>query len=160
MRACETCHREIVQTLATLAPRNHLPLTERPLDHTLAFRRDHTEAAETEGSRCAACHTQMSGNSRGICDECHQTMRPADHRITFREVDHGTEAAADRDRCARCHVVEFCSACHAQRPRSHGFPNRFRTEHGGIARVNVRSCLTCHDESFCATCHAVRMPLP
>ena len=26
---------------------------------------------------------KMSGNSRDTCDECHQTMRPADHRITF-----------------------------------------------------------------------------
>ena len=159
MRICESCHAARAQTLTSLAPRNHLPATERPLDHTLAFRRDHAEAAERDGGRCVACHTQMSGNSRDICDECHQTMRPADHRITFRELDHGTEAAADRDRCARCHVVEFCTACHAQRPRSHGFPGTFATEHGGVARINVRSCLTCHDQqTLCITCHTVRGP--
>lgn len=159
MRACETCHTSRAQTLTSLAPRNHLPATERPLDHTLAFRRDHAEAAERDGGRCGACHTQMSGNSRDICDECHQTMRPVDHRITFRELDHGTEAAADRDRCARCHVVEFCTACHSQRPRSHGFPGTFATEHGGLARINVRSCMTCHDQQqLCAQCHLTRGP--
>jgi hypothetical protein len=157
MRLCETCHSQRIQTVASLAPRNHLPASERPLDHTLAFRRDHSEAAERDGARCAACHTQMSGNARDVCDECHQTMRPADHRITFRELDHGTEAAADRDRCARCHVVEFCTACHAQRPRSHGFPGTFLTDHGGLARINVRSCMTCHDaDNDCLRCHTMR----
>jgi hypothetical protein len=153
MRTCETCHASRRQTLTTLAPRNHLPATERPLDHTLAFRRDHAEAA-ADGSRCAGCHTQMSGNSRDTCDECHQSMRPADHRITFRELDHGTEAAADRTRCATCHVVEFCTECHSQRPRSHGFQGSFVRDHGNLARVNLRSCLTCHDEERdCRACH-------
>jgi hypothetical protein len=145
MRVCSSCHAGRVQTVATLAPRNHLPATERPLDHTIAFRRDHAEAAERDGGRCATCHTQMSGNARDTCDDCHQTMRPADHRITFRELDHGPEAAADRSRCARCHVVEFCTACHSQRPRSHGFPGTFASsEHAVLARQNVRACLTCH----------------
>jgi hypothetical protein len=157
MRTCQTCHARRSQSFAALAPRDHLPATERPIDHTLAFRRDHTEAAERDGARCAACHTQMSGNARDACDECHQTMRPVDHRLTFRELDHGTEAAADRDRCARCHVKEFCTACHSQRPRSHGFPGTFRREHGGLARINVRSCLTCHEQAAdCAACHTVR----
>ena len=154
MRICETCHRLRSETLTSIAPRSHLPLTERPLDHTLAFRRDHAGAAERDAARCAACHTQMSGNPSQACDECHQTMQPGDHRITWRELDHGTEAAADRERCARCHVVEFCTACHRQRPRSHGFAASFWSDHGRSARVNVRACVTCHSESFCADCHA------
>jgi hypothetical protein len=161
MRMCQTCHTQLTQTLTTIAPRSHLPSTERPIDHTLAFRRDHAEVAERDGARCAACHTQMSGNPRDTCDECHQTMRPFDHTITFREMDHGTEAAANRDRCARCHVVEFCTACHSQRPRSHGFPGTFLEHHGGVARLNIRSCLTCHDQQDdCARCHAVRGVMP
>jgi hypothetical protein len=158
MRVCETCHSARSQGFVTLAPRNHLPATERPLDHTLAFRRDHAEAA-ADGARCAGCHTQMSGNSADTCDECHQSMRPADHRLTFRELDHGTEAAADRTRCATCHVVEFCTACHSQRPRSHGFPGTFANEHGILARINVRSCMTCHDQTRdCLPCHSTRRP--
>ncbi len=154
MRICETCHLERTSTLTTLAPRNHLPATERPLDHTLAFRRDHAEVASRNAAQCATCHTQMSGNPRQACDECHQRMLPADHRITFRELDHGPDAAADRNRCATCHVVEFCSACHAQRPRSHGFASTFEQEHGRLARLNVRACTTCHVEDFCQGCHA------
>ncbi len=153
MRICGACHAGRTQTLATLAPRNHLPATERPLDHTIAFRRDHAEAAERDAARCATCHTMMSGNPSDTCDECHQTMRPADHRITFRELDHGPEAAADRDRCARCHVVEFCTACHAQRPRSHGYPGSFAgSEHALLARANVRACLTCHVSGITIAC--------
>lgn len=155
MRVCETCHAARQNQLTTIAPRSHLPATERPLDHTLAFRRDHAEIAERDATRCATCHVRMSGNPRQACDECHQTMQPADHRITFRELDHGAEAAGDRDRCARCHVVEFCTACHQQRPRSHGIIGAFQTEHGRLARINIRSCTTCHTERSCADCHDV-----
>jgi hypothetical protein len=166
MRICETCHRERVSGVATLAPRNHLPASERPIDHTIAFRRDHREIAARESARCATCHTQMSGNAMNTCDECHQTMLPTDHRITWRELDHGPEATATRDRCATCHVVEFCTSCHAQRPRSHGFRGTFTTAHGRLARANVRSCLTCHVSRFdnmigqpaivsCADCHEI-----
>lgn len=145
MRICETCHLERRSTLTAIAPRSHLPATERPLDHTIAFRRDHAEVAARDATRCATCHIQMSANPRQACDECHQTMLPADHRITWRELDHGSEAAADRNRCATCHVVEFCTSCHAQRPRSHGFVRSFLADHGRLARLNIRACLTCHN---------------
>ena len=165
MRVCATCHNGRANGVTTLAPRSHLPATERPLDHTIAFRRDHAEAAAQNSARCATCHTQMSGNAADTCDECHQTMRPADHRITFRELDHGPEAAADRSRCATCHVIEFCTACHAQRPRSHGFPGQFSgSEHSMLARENVRSCLTCHVNSTTscmgAGCHQSTVGAP
>jgi len=154
MRTCETCHAARTSSLTALAPRNHLPATERPIDHTLAFRRDHAEVAERDATRCATCHTRMSGNPRQACDECHQTMQPSDHRITWRELDHGPESVANRERCARCHVVEFCTACHQQRPRSHGRLDSFKADHGHLARINVRSCTTCHGDSFCLDCHA------
>ena len=41
------------RVLTSIAPRNHLPLTERPLDHTIAFRRDHASAAERDATRAA-----------------------------------------------------------------------------------------------------------
>lgn len=148
MRVCESCHSERVSRLTSLAPRSHLPVTERPIDHTLAFRRDHAEVAGRNPARCAGCHTQMSGNARDACDECHQTMRPSDHRVTWRELDHGAEAIADRARCATCHVVEICSSCHAQRPRSHGPLGSFEKEHGPLARTNLRACLTCHTQAL------------
>jgi len=150
MRICETCHRERTSRLTALAPRSHLPATERPLDHTIAFRRDHAEAAARSAARCATCHTQMSGNAKQSCDDCHQTMLPSNHRITWRELDHGAEAAADRNKCATCHIVEFCTACHQQRPRSHGFVGSFVGTHGRLARLNIRPCLTCHNRNASA----------
>ncbi len=156
MRDCEACHRDRSSHLATLAPRDHLPLTEKPVDHTLAFRRDHADAAANAAARCARCHTQMSGDPSRACDECHQTMQPADHRVTWREYDHGPEALADRTRCATCHVAELCTACHSQRPRSHGAIGTFASDHGPLARIDVQPCLTCHVQSFCDPCHRTR----
>jgi hypothetical protein len=156
MRDCEACHRTRSSTLATLAPRDHLPLTSKPIDHTLAFRRDHADAAASQGARCARCHTQMSGDPARACDECHQTMPPADHRVTWREYDHGPEALADRTRCATCHVAELCTACHSQRPRSHGVIGSFVADHGPLARIDIQPCVTCHTETFCAPCHKTR----
>jgi hypothetical protein len=127
MRACETCHATLSQGIGQLAPRSHLPATERPLDHTLAFRRDHGEDAARDTRRCANCHTQMSGNARAACDECHQNMRPWDHNVMWRESDHG----------------DYCLACHQQKPRSHLFG--WRDEHGLRARINPRACFVCHD---------------
>lgn len=143
MRACQTCHATLSETIGKLAPRSHLPATERPIDHTLAFRRDHGEDAARDPGRCANCHTQMSGNPRAACDECHQTMRPADHNVLFRDSDHGTAASTDPERCATCHVVDYCVACHSQRPRSHLFD--WERSHGMRARFNARACFVCHD---------------
>jgi hypothetical protein len=143
MRSCETCHSGIAENIGKLAPRSHLPATERPIDHTLAFRRDHGEDARRDSRRCANCHTQMSGNANAACDECHQVMRPGDHNVLFRELDHGTAASTDPARCATCHVVDYCIACHTQRPRSHLFD--WSESHRYRARANVRACYVCHD---------------
>jgi hypothetical protein len=164
MQVCETCHATRENRPLSLAPRDHLPLTERPQDHTLAFRIDHGEAARNNASRCATCHTQLSGATVDTCDECHQVMRPRDHVVTFRELDHGGLALADSDRCATCHVVDYCADCHRQRPRSHLGGQRFaQLEHGDLARINVRSCLTCHAPDRDCTgsgCHTIGVPGP
>jgi hypothetical protein len=154
MRVCETCHASISLTFGALAPRSHLPATERPIDHTLAFRKDHGREA-ADGKRCSRCHTQMSGAAESACDECHQTMRPGDHTLMWRETEHGQEAIADRDRCAACHVADACSACHQQRPRSHGPAMSFAgADHGDVARQNPAACVTCHDVGAdCLPCH-------
>lgn len=157
MRVCETCHATRQQRLGSLAPRSHLPATERPIDHTLAFRMDHGDEATREAARCATCHTQVSGASRDVCDECHQTMRPSDHVVTWREYDHGPDAAAESERCARCHTADYCVACHRQPPRSHFPLASFRQLHGVQARLDMRACITCHPQpTFCSAgdgCH-------
>jgi hypothetical protein len=160
MRICESCHTERSEAFGTLAPRSHLPATELPIDHTLAFRSDHGDAAAADAARCARCHTQLSGSRNAACDECHQTMRPRDHTALWRELDHGAEAGADTTRCATCHVAQFCTACHAQVPRSHLPREAFVLDHGPQALINVRSCLTCHDPAeSCVRCHPGEPPV-
>jgi hypothetical protein len=156
MRACETCHAGVSDTFSQLAPRSHLPPPERPEDHTLAFRRDHSADAALHGDRCARCHPSLSGNTRDTCDECHQVMRPQDHVVMWREYEHGPDAASRADRCATCHQGEFCVACHSQPPRSHFPLYDFRNGgHGALAVFDLRACLTCHVASRdCEGCHA------
>ena len=60
------------------------------------FRRDHGDEVTRDASRCAKCHTAVSGASRDVCDECHRVMRPSDHVVSWREYDHGPDAALFR----------------------------------------------------------------
>ncbi len=145
MRRCQTCHITRSAGLGSIAPRSHLPATERPADHTQAFRRDHASDARAESQNCARCHTMLSGNKRDTCDECHQVMRPRDHVVTWREYDHGPEAGGLSERCTTCHQVDFCVACHQKPPRSH-FPRMafLAGGHGTQAVLNMRACMTCH----------------
>lgn len=155
MRECQTCHDEKTSSIGSLPPRSHLPATERPADHTLAFRADHAREAERDSVRCARCHTFLSGSERDTCDECHQVMEPQSHTVTWREFDHGPEAAARSDGCAVCHGADYCVACHQVPPRSHQPLIEFGGAggHAGPARLNPRACVTCHVVEFCATCH-------
>jgi hypothetical protein len=155
MSSCGTCHEGSLSAVARLvAPRSHLLSGFLPDDHTLAFRRDHAAEAKRDAERCARCHTGMSGDARDNCDECHRSMRPRDHMVSWAEFDHGPEAATDSERCAACHEAEFCVSCHARRPRSHDTSFLQPSGHRDLAQHNLRSCLTCHQEPFCAACHA------
>lgn len=166
MRICETCHASLASGFSRIAPRSHLPAPDRPEDHTLAFRRDHSADAEMDSSRCSRCHTFMSGSDRDTCDECHQVMRPQDHVITWTEFEHGPASATRADRCATCHPGEFCTACHSKRPRSHFPSEEFRLGgHGALAAYDMRACVTCHVverdrwDGGCtgSGCHTVRL---
>lgn len=156
MSRCELCHSTRSAGLGSLAPRSHMPATERPPDHTSAFRRDHASDARLDARRCARCHGEVSGNRRNTCDECHQVMRPSDHFVDWKEYGHGPEAATDTDRCTTCHQVDYCVSCHRRPPRSHFPPRAFRDGHGVQAAMNMRPCITCHrPERDCARagCH-------
>ncbi len=148
MARCESCHYTKSAGLSSLAPRSHMPTSEKPANHTRAFRRDHSSDAAATPNNCAQCHSMLSGNRRNTCDECHQILRPRDHNITFREYDHGLESITSPDRCITCHQVDFCTTCHQKRPRSH-FPSiEFRRGgHALAASINMRSCVTCHRPS-------------
>ncbi len=146
MSRCETCHYTRSTSVGALAPRSHMPATERPANHTQAFRRDHAKDARMPTAPCGRCHTVVSGNRRDTCDECHQVMRPRDHVVTWREYDHGIQAISQPDRCATCHQVDVCISCHQTPPRSHFPAISFRNGgHGTLAVFNMRACVTCHE---------------
>jgi hypothetical protein len=149
---CGVCHKTIT---AGVAPRNHLSGGSVPENHTIAFRKDHGEAAGAKDARCAFCHTGLSGSSRDTCFECHQTWAPRDHNLGWKDDAHGQEAIVDRDRCAQCHTAEYCTACHSLPPRSHQPLGDFRLGgHAEAARYDLRSCFACHTfEATCSQCH-------
>jgi hypothetical protein len=155
MGRCDGCH--LAPMRDVLAPRTHQLGSIAPDDHTLAFRRDHEEAARASGAGCPACHQGLSGSRRDSCQDCHAVMRPRDHTLAFRQQDHGSEAAAARVRCVRCHSADFCEACHRVTPRSHQPLTQWRYGHAEVARFGLRSCFACHTfENTCgqAGCHA------
>jgi len=158
MRVCEICHAARSESFGTLAPRSHLPASERPENHTLAFRSDHDTEARQSASQCAKCHSTMSGSPRDVCDECHQSMRPRNHNVAWREFDHGPEAATDSQPCATCHAAGFCISCHSRPPRSHFPLSEFsRGGHAIQASIDTRACVACHEpDRDCLTvgCHA------
>ncbi|HLG17590.1 MAG TPA: cytochrome c3 family protein [Blastocatellia bacterium] len=168
---CTVCHTQIS---AGRKPRSHT-LTERPYDHTAAFRVRHAEAARASGAKCAFCHeftpdprVRAEGFIRteeralpasGNCDECHSVMKPASHTIRWRSDLHGRMASLNRINCTVCHQVDYCIRCHNTRPRSHNPINAFvNGGHRFLAQLNQRSCFTCHEYNVtCERCHNVRI---
>lgn len=165
---CAVCHTQIT---SGRKPRNHT-LTERPYDHTVAFRTRHAEAARAPEAKCAFCHEMLSSPKNRIegfvrteekwqtgnnnCDECHKAMRPRSHTPRWRNDLHGRMASMNRMNCAVCHESDMCIRCHNTRPRSHNPLNAFvNGGHRFQAQINVRSCFTCHDfAQTCERCHS------
>lgn len=149
---CEVCHQRIS---SGRAPANHMVGKEMPEDHTIEFRRDHSDQAGNPKASCRFCHEGLSGAPRDSCFQCHERMRPRDHNLAWREDEHGREAVVERERCATCHQVDYCTACHSVPPRSHQPFEEFRLGgHAEAARFELTSCLACHTfETTCADCH-------
>ena len=175
MQQCATCHEDSQKTPARVRiakcqvchkvihtgdpPEDHLQggfSRDLPLDHTLAFRRDHGRQAAADDAKCSYCHDGLSRKSnRDNCHQCHSVMRPRDHTLGWLDDSHGQAATSDRDRCATCHTGDQCVACHQVTPRSHMPLATFRLGgHATAARVDTRSCFACHTfENTCSNCH-------
>jgi hypothetical protein len=165
---CSVCHTQIS---GGRKPRNHT-LTERPYDHTAAFRIRHADAARAPGAKCAFCHEYTAPPSPSVagftrteerllqsnsCDECHQVMRPKSHTPRWRDDLHGRMAAMSKLNCTVCHQPDYCVRCHNVRPRSHTPLRAFvNGGHRFLAQMNQRSCFTCHEYKVtCERCHSV-----
>jgi hypothetical protein len=148
---CELCHSTIQEEL-----RPGLAELVIPVAHTPSFLRNHQMQAHESAAYCNICHN-LTHSSSDNCADCHSIMQPKSHlALRFNETTHGRMAAMDREQCATCHVVDFCSSCHNLPPRSHNPLPLFAGGglHRNLAAFNLRSCLTCHTfEDTCSQCH-------
>ncbi len=171
MQGCMECHRQAnavgLQPPESCAgchlhhrsgnmPQNEMIMTNKPLDHTAFFRRNHADAAREHTPMCASCHKGVDPQDGNRCDTCHMVMKPRDHTAGFRDRVHGRQAQVDPTRCTTCHRAERCESCHREIPKSH-FPLNVWVEngvHGDRGRMELSSCLTCHRfEQTCSRCH-------
>ncbi len=166
---CSTCHAKGPNDGDGVAPRN--AAQPRAVDDALA---------SPNTAICVACHDDEARAPARVriaaCTTCHSTIdsglrprshlpvraRPLDHTLAFR-TDHGEPAAADPQRCARCHVImstaprDVCDECHqVMQPQDHRLAWR-EFDHGPAAFVDSDRCATCHGTPFCVDCHA-QMP--
>jgi len=148
---CELCHSTIREQL-----RPELAELVAPVAHTPSFLRNHQVQAHESAAYCNFCH-DLTHSSSDNCADCHNIMQPKSHlALRFNETTHGRMAAMDREQCATCHVVDFCSSCHNLPPRSHNPLPLFAGGglHRDLAAFNLRSCLTCHTfQDTCSQCH-------
>jgi hypothetical protein len=110
-------HRDLAdlrRARAALAPAGH----RAPRDHTLAFRRDHAARPPTATALRELPRPDV-GRAVNACDECHQVMRPAITRWCGARSITGPRPSSIAI-AARPATSPTCTACHQQRPRSHG----------------------------------------
>jgi hypothetical protein len=150
---CKTCH---VGTRPFSSP-SFASTIDKPVSHTVLFRRSHELEASRDRGTCQACHRPLAGGDGQSCNRCHQQMRPRDHGPRWREDPHGRAAIRDPDRCGTCHLQDRCADCHAIRPRDHFPIEAFRLQHNRSARRSLTRCMTCHVPAIdCARCHDVK----
>lgn len=131
--ACQTCHKETKRETA-------------PADHSKAWEKSHGQLARDpkSGGRCLLCHEQNK------CASCHNSQKPQDHTLSWKEFGHGIESGMDRGRCATCHRSDFCVKCHRSTP-----PSSHRGDWG------ENHCGQCHISGGggqnCSVCHGASM---
>ncbi len=176
---CKMCHKDLVENPSKPA---HV------FNHDADFSKRHGMLAKGDEGVCAHCHRQ------NFCADCHSRMevllpdqklsqevgRELVHRGDFL-TRHPIEARADPNKCMKCHTLNQCQSCHADRRVSAGLkkkdlngnlgpasndphPKGWATQvnspdfHGAVARRDILACATCHDQgpaSICVTCHKV-----
>lgn len=154
--ACQSCHLD----LRTVSPSGDLNIPHRA--HVLVLKLKCIEchsylvhAVNPEGThtpRMAMCLTCHDGQkAKNECSACHTNKRiPANHRAADWVVVHA-QKQGEVD-CKKCHkwTANWCSECHARRPKSH--TKTWRTDHGAQVKVH-RNCEACHGAVFCVKCH-------
>ena len=154
--ACASCHVD----MRTVSPSGDLNIPHRAhvvvlklqcvkchayLVHAKNSNGTHTPSMAT----CLTCHDGRQ--AKNACSTCHTNKdMPASHRSPDWIVIH-PQMQAKID-CKSCHqwTANWCSQCHAKRPKSHTAD--WRVKHGAVVKVH-RNCEACHASTFCITCH-------
>lgn len=137
---------------------------------------DHYSAEPAAAASCEACHVPLAGSDFPV-GRIAQLPVPADH-IDGRFLPdlHGVDAAENAARCATCHTVDRCVACHVDTgsavlalipaappglelppaTAAYPVPESHRAElwderHAPVA--DAASCNTCHTTDDCRACH-------
>jgi hypothetical protein len=154
--ACRSCHND----LRTISPsgdlniphRAHVDVLKMPCVQchaALVHRKNPQGNHKPSMATCLKCHDGKQAKSE--CSACHTNKNlPLNHRAANWVVIH-PEMQTKID-CKACHqwTANWCSECHAKRPKSHGA--NWRTTHGQVVKVH-RNCEACHVGAFCAKCH-------
>jgi hypothetical protein len=176
---CQQCHR---QETCDACHRGALPQTHAAKDWVAR----HGSQAKQKGTQCLLCHrsdfclschgiqmphpagwaktphAEATQSNRDLCLRCHQEADCMScHGLTMPHpdtwlADHGRQALASPDRCARCHQAgqNDCDSCHsALAPSSHNAPD-WAAQHSAAGAKSTSLCALCHGDDSCNACHA------
>jgi hypothetical protein len=156
--ACQSCHIDL-RTVSPSGDLNiphqaHVVVLKLPCVrcHTYLVHDKNPEGTHTPRMvNCLKCHDGKT--AKNGCSTCHTNKAiPESHRAANWTVIHPT--MVDKINCKQCHgwTTNWCSACHQQRPASHG-PD-WRKVHGTVVAKH-RNCEACHTADWCIRCHGM-----
>ncbi|HSJ10108.1 MAG TPA: hypothetical protein VK928_09340 [Longimicrobiales bacterium] len=175
---CERCHANGAEVPAiremerdervSAVERTRTAAYPRPADHgTAGWTLAHGAAALAGAATCANCHTRPS------CTGCHpqqnraiaslpEPLQEGARGVTVTSTAHGADivsrhgslAATEQVRCARCHGQDTCTSCHAGTDSRAFHAANFIERHGAEVFARGSDCQSCHTtETFCRGCH-------
>jgi len=181
VQSCESCHSDPLGGRMSVDGSEELSGCWACHAHE---RGDHFEIqlASATAASCESCHVPLAESGFGV-DRIRRLPAPSDHAEPGFVLDgHGSDVEVDVSRCATCHTVERCVACHVntgldliaaipaapadmEQPRwAHSYP-RPPTHLEGSWSVNhypfessLAECATCHTQDDCTTCHVGSVP--
>ncbi|WP_147534114.1 cytochrome c3 family protein [Bacillus marasmi] len=122
---CKTCHTEID------TPKTH---------QTADWNQNHGSNAVEEFDKCINCHTDSKWIKVFAKQDINELLNGTGKEKYTKNINVVKTDSRKN---------QFCSACHAERPTSHGDSDAWLTQHAGKAQTNQdkENCLVCHDRT-------------
>lgn len=175
-RTCESCHSALDED------RMSVDGSEQLGECWACHAHERENHFDLDPAGCESCHVPLAGTAFGV-DRISSLPAPPDHSAPgFVLEGHGVDVQVDAARCATCHTVERCAACHVntgldpiqsipaapqgmQQPLwAHAYPEP-PTHQEPSWSVNhypfessTTECATCHTRDDCTTCHVGSVP--